>query len=88
MLLSEMHDLRMRPAGCAVAAVIRACDAAGEWRAGLEVLRQAGQPKGVKPDPGSLGAAIEMCCRAGEVVSIVDFCGWRTCLRLHQVVAI
>lgn len=70
MLLSEMHDRGMRPAGCAVASIIRACDAAGEWKKGLEVLRQAETGKGAKLDPGSLGTAVEMCCHAGEIVSV------------------
>lgn len=72
MLLSEMHDQGMRPAGCAVASVIRACDAAGEWRKGLEALRQTQIGKGSKPDPGSVSAAIEMCCHAGEIVSVIN----------------
>lgn len=72
MLLTEMYVQGMRPAGFAVAATIRACSSAGEWMKGLEVLRQSQQVKPSKPDPCSLGAAIEMCCRAGELVSDVD----------------
>lgn len=72
MLLAEMYVHGMRPAGFAVAATIRACSSAGEWRKGLEVLRQSQQVQPPKPDPCSLGAAIEMCCRAGELVSAVD----------------
>lgn len=68
-LLTEMYVKGMRPAGFAVAATIRACSAAGEWTKGLEVLRQSQQVEPPKPDPCSLGAAIEMCCRAGELVS-------------------
>lgn len=64
-----MYRRGMHPAGFAVASVIRACAAQGQWRKGLEVLRQAQGIKGVKPDPGSLGAAIEMCHDAGEIVS-------------------
>lgn len=77
MLLTEMYVQGMRPAGFAVAATIRACSSAGEWRKGLEVLRQSQQVKPSKPDPCSLGAAIEMCCRAGELVSDV------ACIRSH-----
>lgn len=72
MLLTEMYVEGMRPAGFAVAATIRACSSAGEWRKGLELLRQSQQVKPSKPDPCSLGAAIEMCCRAGELVSDVE----------------
>ena len=71
MLLAEMYVEGMRPAGFAVAATIRACSSAGKWRKGLEVLRQSQQVKPSKPDPCSLGAAIEMCCRAGELVSVL-----------------
>lgn len=71
MLLTEMYVQGMRPAGFAVAATIRACSSAGEWMKGLEVLRQSQQVKPSKPDPCSLGAAIEMCCRAGELVSVL-----------------
>lgn len=73
MLLAEMYVQGMRPAGFAVAATIRACSSVGEWRKGLEVLRQSQQVKPSKPDPCSLSAAIEMCCRAGELVSAVGF---------------
>ncbi|CAM9143576.1 unnamed protein product [Scytosiphon promiscuus] len=66
-LLAEMYVKGMRPAGFAVAATIRACSAAGEWTKGLEVLRRSQQVEPPKPDPCSLGAAIEMCCRAGEL---------------------
>lgn len=69
-LLAEMYRQGMLPAGFAVASVIRACAAEGQWRKGLEVLRQAQGITGVKPDPGSLGAAIEMCYNAGEFVSL------------------
>lgn len=70
-LLSEMYREGMRPAGFAVAATIRACGSAGEWRTGLEVLRQSQEGKLSKPDPCSLSAAIEVCCSAGELVSCV-----------------
>ncbi|CAN0384131.1 unnamed protein product, partial [Ectocarpus sp. 12 AP-2014] len=66
-LLTEMHEEGMRPAGFAVAATIRACGSAGEWRKGLQVLRQSQQVKPSKPDPCSLGAAVEMCCRVGKL---------------------
>lgn len=72
-LLSAMYRQGMHPAACAVAAVIRACGAAGEWRKGLEILRQAQRVRGSKPDPGSLSAAIEMCYRAGQTVSFSLF---------------
>lgn len=68
-LLTEMHEEGMRPAGFAVAATIRACSSAGQWTKGLQVLRQSQQVKPSKPDPCSLGAAVEMCCRAGKLVS-------------------
>lgn len=76
-LLAEMYAKGMRPAGFAVAATIRACSAAGEWTKGLEVLRQSQQVEPRKPDPCSLGTAIEMCCRAGELVSayLLTFAG-------------
>lgn len=73
-LLSAMYRQGMKPAGCAVAAIIRACDSAGEWRKGLEVLRQAQRVQGSKPDPGSLSAAIEMCIHAGQTVSFCARC--------------
>lgn len=86
LLLTEMYAQGMRPAGFAVAATIRACSSVGEWRKGLEVLRQSQQVKPSKPDPCTLGAAIQMCCRAGELVSDADSCSlkelkWETIYR-------
>lgn len=52
-----------------MAATIRACGSGGEWRNGLEVLRQSQKCKTSKPDPCSLSAAIEICCQAGKLVS-------------------
>lgn len=68
-----MCDQGLRPAGCMVASVIRACDTAGEWRKGLEALRQTQAVRDAKPDPGSLSAAVEMCCHAGEIVRAFIF---------------
>lgn len=69
MLLSEMYLIDMRPAAFAIAATIRACGAGGEWRKGLEVLRQSQLHSSSKPEPCSLSAAVEVCCNAGKLVS-------------------
>lgn len=94
-LLTEMHGEGMRPAGFAVAATIRACSAAGEWTKGLQVLRQSQQVKPSKPDPCTLGSAVEMCCRAGKLVSAqpwrdADSCAHNERMKLksgHRVTA-